>query len=276
MSTKTTKRRSRILSIQKKNLVCLVENFFIRSNEHCSNVNFSDINIDNWRRIASVLNTMGPPKTSDQWKNVNAIFYRSNLYPQPILNHFQSFYFMRNRTLRKVRIVLQYDGHPRDNLCDLDFRIYDMSPIGDYELGDVFTDPAHDDTNANFIDEILEAERRERTDAGEDTDVLDENTNNESNEITEEHRDVDDSPTILVSGTAEYLEEMTEPLIVQQTSSEGIDDSDHPYATDSRGLHTHRPIETFSSDTDMDTIAEEESHASFARSNKPVEAAKVS
>lgn len=66
-------RRSRILDIQKRNMVSLIENFFIRTVGHHSEVNFNDINPMNWQQIALILNTLGPPKSTDQWKNVNSI-----------------------------------------------------------------------------------------------------------------------------------------------------------------------------------------------------------
>lgn len=69
-------RCQRISNFQKRNLVSLVQNFFIRSVGHYSNVNFDEINVAHWERMASILNSMGPSKTGRQWKNVIHIHNR--------------------------------------------------------------------------------------------------------------------------------------------------------------------------------------------------------
>lgn len=63
-------RCQRISNFQKTNMVSLVQNFFVRSIGHSSNVNFDEINPSNWDRIASILNSLGPSKTGPQWKSV--------------------------------------------------------------------------------------------------------------------------------------------------------------------------------------------------------------
>lgn len=65
-----SKRKPRILTIQKNNVVTLIENYFIRFHGCCINVNFQEIDSANWQRIASILNTMGPSKTKEEWKKV--------------------------------------------------------------------------------------------------------------------------------------------------------------------------------------------------------------
>ncbi|KAJ6647630.1 hypothetical protein Bhyg_02853, partial [Pseudolycoriella hygida] len=55
-------KRFRILSLQKKNLVLLVQKIFLRTVGHHSNVDFNEINSANWESI-------GPPKSGVQWKN---------------------------------------------------------------------------------------------------------------------------------------------------------------------------------------------------------------
>lgn len=54
----------------------LIQNYFVRTVGHSSNVNFEDINLMNWQRFATILNTLGPSKTGMQWKSVSLSFYQ--------------------------------------------------------------------------------------------------------------------------------------------------------------------------------------------------------
>lgn len=65
------KRRPRILAIQKKLLVQLIENHFIRMTGTCSNVNFEAIEPSAFDRFAEILNSWGVRKTSSEWKSVS-------------------------------------------------------------------------------------------------------------------------------------------------------------------------------------------------------------
>ncbi|KAJ6639724.1 hypothetical protein Bhyg_12471 [Pseudolycoriella hygida] len=102
--------RTRILQTQKKLLVQLVENFFIRTMGHCNDVNFENIDLKTWDRFACILNSKGPRKSASQWKS--------------------SFYYMKNRIRKSVEMIRQTDANVKENLSELDFKLYSMSPSG--------------------------------------------------------------------------------------------------------------------------------------------------
>lgn len=89
--------RSRILAIQKKTLVNLIKNFFVRYVGHHRNVNFNDIGPLGWEKFAKILNSLGPAKAAIHWKNV-----------------IQNFHDMLNKSVTTILISV-VSGHGKPN-----------------------------------------------------------------------------------------------------------------------------------------------------------------
>lgn len=123
---------------------------------------------------------------------------------------------MTNRIRKKVELIRQCGANPSDNLSELDLKIHEMSPTGDYdEFDDFDLNSATANGNVNDCD----------------LDVPDDTVVTEEIEILKDEMDLEniaggDSGRILVVRTSEELEAyMNEPMIEEDVDPEELQET---------------------------------------------------
>lgn len=219
---------------------------------------------------------MGPRKIVKRMEDGNFVFRFEILecYYNVVWCLFQCFYFMQNRVRKSVEMIRQCDSSVKNNLSDLDYKIYTLSPSGSSVAQDELL---NDDEyyggcavkekkqNADNIDDYVLEDNFINNWALTDDELVGGNKDN-----LNEFRDDGSAPRVLVVQSMEELVEYenTSMIVDEEESIHETDDVIYASKSDG-GLNDYKSCKPSSSNLNVRVIERESNESSQLQYNVP-------